>query len=55
MAEPEARDPLAGLEWADDDPPLCSWCDDTGWRWTIRGDQAEMVRCDKCFQGEDDE
>lgn len=39
-----------------DEPPepMCSWCDDKGWRWTIRGDRAEMVRCDKCWEGEDE-
>lgn len=51
-------DPLKGLKWADEDVPEpgCTWCNNTGWRWTLGPNhRAEYLRCDRCFEGSDHE
>ena len=51
-------DPQRGLRWADEDQPTdpdCPWCHDTGWRWVLGIDhRAEYIRCDRCWEGEDE-
>lgn len=35
--------------------PMCRWCDDTGWRWTLGpGHRAEYTHCDQCWEGDDE-
>lgn len=53
MSQPEIDDrgPLT-----DDDAqgmdadPICEWCGDTTYRWTIRDGQAARARCDRCME-----